>query len=83
MYHLIAFINALWSYDAMLQTFQMALVIMHIFSLTLHFDMSLLLLTVTLQEYLISIAYCLYFHLELYTCITVSTLHSVFVGQSS
>ena len=39
----------------------MAFVNMHIFSLTLHFDMSLLLLTVTLRGYLISIAYCLFF----------------------
>ena len=41
----------------------MAFVNMHIFSLTfLHFDVSLLLLTVTLRGYLISIAYCLFFH---------------------
>ena len=37
----------------------------HFFSDFLHFDMSLLLLTVTLREYLISIAYCLFFHLIL------------------
>ena len=36
---------------------------MHIFfSDFLHFDMSLLLLTVTVRGYLISIAYCLFFH---------------------
>ena len=38
-------------------------VCMHIFfSDILHFDMSLLLLTVTPRGYLISIAYCLFFH---------------------
>ena len=37
---------------------------MHIFSEFLRFDMSLLLLTVTLRGYQISIAYCLFFSFE-------------------
>ena len=41
----------------------MAFVDMHIFSRDfLHFVMSLLLLTFTLGGYLISVAYCLFFH---------------------
>ena len=40
----------------------MAFIYAYFFSDFLRFDMSLLLLIVTLQGYLISIAYCLFFH---------------------
>ena len=41
----------------------MAFVYAYFFSDFLRFGMSLLLLTVTMRGYLISIAYCLFFHL--------------------
>ena len=50
----------------------MAFVNMHIFfSDIIHFDMSILLLTVTLRGYLISIAYCLFFHFSVSLSFTV------------
>ena len=42
----------------------MAFVYAYFFSDFLRFDMSLLLLTVTMRGYLISIDYCLFFHLK-------------------
>ena len=42
----------------------MAFVYAYFFYDFLRFDMSLLLLTVTMRGYLISIAYCLFFHLS-------------------
>ena len=40
----------------------------YFFSDFLHFDMSFLLLTVTLRGYLIRIAYCLFFHFKELSC---------------
>ena len=48
---------------------------MHFFSDFLRFDTSLLSLTVTLRGYLISIAYCLFFHLYV---LSHENLRSVF-----
>ena len=60
-------------------TFAMAFVDMHIFSRDfLHFDMSLLLSTFTLRGYLISIAYCLFFHLAKKTMVFFRRIFTIF-----
>ena len=61
----------------------MAFVDMHIFSRDfLHFDMSLLLLIFTLRGYLISIAYCLFFHLFFFSTDVSMNLHVFYLQDT-
>ena len=51
--------------------------LLRVISLLLCFDMSLLLLTVTLRGYLISIAYCLFFHFLCFDVTIFDLVHDV------